>query len=220
MAQKLLDRTQIAPRIQQMRGKAVAQCVGCGAGRQAKLHPCIRHHLRYCPRCQRPTAHCAKQRRIPFLPKGADAQIGIHGIARRREHGHHPFLTALTDDTQHLGQGRVGPLEAKRFGYPQPAPPQQGQDRHIPRGHPGVTRLHFHAVDHRLSGINRQGAGQLFGKLRRSGRQHGGRLEPLALCQPAIERLDRRQLARHRPWPDIPAAGLRHPGAHVRDGDL
>ena len=45
MAQQFLNRAQIAARVEQMRGKAVAHGVGRGGGGQPQLHPRIGHDL-------------------------------------------------------------------------------------------------------------------------------------------------------------------------------
>lgn len=73
MAQKLLDRTQIAPGGQKMRGKAVAQGMGSGRGGQAHLEAGLLHDLLHKARVQGAAARAAKRGASGVRSKGQRA---------------------------------------------------------------------------------------------------------------------------------------------------
>src|SRR5437764_13926802 len=123
MAEKLLDRAQVAAASEEMRRERMAQRMRCRRLRQAERAAQPRHRELNDPRREWAAFGADEQRTVTADLVRAEREIIGDEVLHLRQHRHHALLAALADDRDHLPltAGEITAPQPERLGNAQPA---------------------------------------------------------------------------------------------------
>ncbi len=219
MAEKLLNRPQIAPRRQQMGREAVAQAVGGGAVGQPGGGAPAAHLALDDARVEPSAARADEQRRIGLgRAAGPRGEVVVDRRPHQGQQRHHARLAALAGDAQHrvrAGLRQIADIEGERLADPQPGAVEKREQGHVAARDPGRGRKAAQPLDGRARVRDRERARHPAGAPGRPQRADGGVAHQAFAVEKAEEAAHRRDRARPRARRQPFARAAREPGAEV-----